>query len=261
MNQHQNNKKAWEEAFEHRNEGWCDDLPARLRTDDLPYMNPMLKEALQSLDLQGKTIAQFCCNNGRELMSAMQLGAAAGYGFDIAENMVVFAQGIAEQAGLPCRFTATDILDVDPGYNGRFDLVLFTVGAITWFEDLTALFQVVSRCLRPGGVLLLNDYHPFLGMLPIPGEDSYDETDLHRLAYSYFRSEPWYEKDSGGYMADHENSHTFTSYSHTMAAIINAAVTAGLQIAGLQEYDQDVGIAEAYNGMGFPLSFTLKAMK
>lgn len=261
MNHHQTNKKAWEEAFDHRHEGWCDDLPARLRSDELPYINPMLKEALQALDLQGKTIAQFCCNNGRELLSAMQLGAAAGYGFDIAENMVAFAQGVADRAGLPCQFTATDILDISHAYDGRFDLVMFTIGAITWFEDLTALFQVVSRCLKPGGVLLINDFHPFVGMLPVPGEDAYDETDLHRLAYSYFRSEPWLEQNAAGYMAEHTNSNTFTSYSHTMAAILNAAVAAGLRIADLQEYDTDVGMADAYNGLGFPLSFTLKAVK
>ena len=255
------NKQAWEEAFDHRHEGWCDDIPVRLKTDDLPYMNPMLKDALKSLELKGKTIAQFCCNNGRELLSAMQLKAKAGYGFDIAENMVAFAQNMAQKTGLPCTFTATDILEIGTEYDAAFDLVMFTIGAITWFEDLKALFRVASRCLKPGGMLLINDYHPFVGMLPIPGEEQYDENDLHRIAYSYFRKEPWLEKDSGGYMAAHQNSHTFTSFSHTMADIVNAAIASGLAIADLKEYDQDVGIADAYNGMGFPLSFTLKAVK
>ena len=146
MDYHQTNKQAWEEAFDHRHEGWCDDLPARLKTDELPYMNPMLRDALKGLDLKGKTIAQFCCNNGRELLSAMQLKTKAGYGFDIAENMTAFANGVAEKAGLPCTFTACDILAIGEEYNSRFDLVMFTIGAITWFEDLTALV--------PGGVPL-----------------------------------------------------------------------------------------------------------
>jgi SAM-dependent methyltransferase len=261
MDRHQTNKKAWEEAFDHRREGWCDDLPARLKTDDLPYLNPMLKDALKSLDLRGKTIAQFCCNNGRELLSAMQLGAKAGYGFDIAENMIAFARDVVKQAGLPCVFTATDILSIGKEYNEAFDLVFFTIGAITWFEDLAALFRVASRCLKPGGVLLINDYHPFVGMLPIPGEEGYDENDLRRLAYSYFRKEPWLEQNAAGYMAAHENSHTFASFSHTMADILNAAVASGLAIAGLQEYDVGVGVGDSYNDMGFPLSFTLRAVK
>ena len=255
------NKQAWEEAFDHRHEGWCDDIPTRLKTDDLPYMNPMLQDALKGLDLKGKTIAQFCCNNGRELLSAMQLQAKDGYGFDIAENMVAFANDMAHKAQLPCTFIATDILEIGEEYDAAFDLVMFTIGAITWFEDLKALFGVVSRCLKPGGMLLINDFHPFVGMLPIPGEEQYDENDLHRLAYSYFRKEPWIEQNSGGYMAGHKNTHAFTSFSHTIADMINAAIFSGLTIADLKEYDQDVGIADAYNGMGFPLSFTLKATK
>ena len=63
-------------------------------------------------------------------------------------------------------------------------------------------------------------------MLPIPGEEQYDEHDLHRFAYSYFRKEPWFEQNGAGYMAAHENSHTFTSFSHTMADIVNALIAA-----------------------------------
>ncbi|HRX07875.1 MAG TPA: class I SAM-dependent methyltransferase [Candidatus Limiplasma sp.] len=261
MNYTHTNKQAWEEAFDHRHEGWCDDLPARLKTDDLPYINPQLRDALKGLDLKGKTIAQFCCNNGRELLSAMQLGAKAGYGFDIAENMVEFASGVAQKAGLPCTFTATDILRIGEEYDASFDLVLFTIGAITWFQDLKALFAVAARCLKPGGILLINDYHPFVNMLPIPGEETYDESDLHRVAYSYFRDEPWFEQNGAGYMAAHQNSHTFTSFSHTMASIINAAIAVGLRISDLKEYDVDIGMGDAYNGMGYPLSFTLQAVK
>ncbi|MCB7062323.1 hypothetical protein [Enterocloster citroniae] len=36
---------------------------------------------------KGKTISQFCCNNGRELFSLIQLGAKDGVDFDIAENL------------------------------------------------------------------------------------------------------------------------------------------------------------------------------
>lgn len=261
MKYYQANKQAWEEAFDHRHEGWCDDIPTRLKTEDLPFMNPMLREALRSLDLKDKTIAQFCCNNGRELLSAMQLGAKAGYGFDIAENMIAFASGMAQKTGLNCTFTACDILEIGEEYNGAFDLVMFTIGAITWFQDLGTLFSVVTRCLKPGGVMLINDYHPIVNMLPLPGEEQYDEHDLRRVAYSYFRNEPWLENNSGGYMSGHSNSHTFTSFSHTMGAIVNAAVAEGLKIGSLKEYDTDVGTADVYNGMGIPLSFTLRAEK
>ncbi len=53
-------------------------------TTDSPIFNQDVIAELKSLDLQGKTIAQFACNNGRELLSAVQLGAAYGVGFYIA---------------------------------------------------------------------------------------------------------------------------------------------------------------------------------
>ena len=261
MDYFKSNKQAWEEAFAHRHEDWCEDMPKTLQTEDLPYMNPMLRQALRSLDLKHKIIAQFCCNNGRELLSAMQLGALKGYGFDIAENMIAQANHVADQAKLNCAFTACNILKIGQGDNEAFDLVFFTIGAITWFEDLEALFAVASRCLKPGGTLLLNDYHPFVGMLPMPGEEAFDPEEADRIAYSYFRKEPWLEHNSGGYMTHHQNTQTFTSFSHTMSAIVNAVIASGLQIRSLEEYDTDIGMTEVYNGKGYPLSFTLLAEK
>ena len=78
------NKQAWEEGFVHRRAGWGEDHAHLLSTLTLPIFNQDVIAELKSLDLQGKTIAQFACNNGRELLSAMQLGSAYGVGFDIA---------------------------------------------------------------------------------------------------------------------------------------------------------------------------------
>ncbi len=255
------NKKAWEEAFEHRHEGWCGDMAERLKHEELPYLHECFRQALRALDLRGKTIAQFCCNNGREILSAMQLGPRSGVGFDIAENMVELARETARQADIPCAFVARNILEIGAEHAGAFDLVFFTVGAITWFEDLEALFAVAARCLKPGGALLIHDFHPLVNMLPLPGEEAFDPDSPDRVAYSYFRTEPWLEQNSGEYMTSHKNSHTFTSFSHTMGSIVSAAAADGLRIVSLREFDFDIGMTDAYNGKGFPLSFILRADK
>ena len=71
----------------------------------------------------------------------MQLGAKEGYGFDIAENIIGQARDTAQKAGIDnCRFTACNILEIPEEYNNRFDFVMFTIGAITWFEDLSSYF-------------------------------------------------------------------------------------------------------------------------
>lgn len=256
------NKEAWEEAFEHRRPNWGDDNHLRLRREPLAFFNGDMKDVLRNIDFNGKTVAQFCCNNGRELLSLMALGANRGVGFDIAENIIAQAKETARKAEIEnCAFVACDILEMPASYHHQFDIALFTIGAITWFEDLTLLFEKVSECLKPNGSLLINDFHPMIDMLPLPGEDGFDQDNLNRFAHSYFRKEPWADNNGMGYMSVEYKSKTFTSFSHTMSDIINALSQNGMKTVRLQEYDYDVGITDVYNGKGFPLSFILMAEK
>lgn len=255
------NKEAWEEAFEHRLPGWGEDVAERLQREELPFLNPDLARELRSMGLAGKDVAQFCCNNGRELLSLMQLGPARGVGFDIAENVLGQALDAARGAGVErCSFVAGDVLAIPPAYDEAFDLVLFTIGAVTWIEDLDALFGKAATCLKPGGAVVLHDFHPVMNMLPLPGEPGFD-AERPSLAYSYFRSEPWIENEGMGYMSGCYESKTFTSFSHTMSAIVNAVCRAGLHVTKLDEFDYDVGLTDAYDGRGLPLSFLLTARK
>ena len=258
----EDNKAAWEEAFEHKLPGWGEDNAQRLRQERLPFLWPDLVQELAAIDWHDKTIAQFCCNNGRELLALMQLGAQSGVGFDIAENIIAQAADTAQKAGLEhCQFVACDILAIPATYNERFDLILFTIGAITWFRHLPQLFHKTAACLKPGGLLVLQDFHPFMNMLPMPGEAAFDAAQLDRVAYSYFRQEPWIENEGMGYMSETYASKTFTSFSHTLSDIINALTDAQLRIRSLKEYDYDIGLTDVYDHQGLPLSFILTAAK
>ena len=256
------NKQAWEDAFENRRKGWGENHPKLLVSQTLPFFNEDVIAELKEIGLEGKTIAQFCCNNGRELLSAMQLSPACGVGFDIAENFIQQARQIAAKIGRTnCEFVACNLLDIDGVYHSKFDFIFLTVGAITWFEDLNLLFNKVFQCLKPQGKLLINDYHPFTNMLPTPGEDAYDPEHLNCVAYSYFKKEPWVENNGMNYITPEYHSKTFTNFSHTMSSIINAVVRSGMSIQKLNEYDYDVGLSDVYNNKGFPLSFILVGEK
>ena len=103
------NKAAWEEAFDLRDESWGSDITERIKNEDYPFFNEETKALLKTLDTEGKVIGQYCCNNGRELLSLVKCGKAAkGIGFDIAENQVAFANGKAKELDIPCEFVAAD---------------------------------------------------------------------------------------------------------------------------------------------------------
>lgn len=262
MNYIATNKEAWEEAFDHRHPNWGDENYKALQTQRLPFLDPAIVQELESFDFHDKVIAQFCCNNGRELLSIMQLGAKQGVGFDIAENIIAQAKETARKMGQTnCEFVSCNILEIDEQYYGKFDFIFFTIGAIAWFQDLSLLFKKVANCLSPNGFMLLHDFHPFVGMLPVPGEDAFDENNQNQIAYSYFRTEPWLENNGMGYMSQRYESRTFTSYSHPLFEIVNSSIQAGLGIKKLNEYNYDVGITDVYNGKGYPLSLLLLVQK
>lgn len=264
MNYIEMNKAAWEEAFDHRHLNWGDDNHLILKSGDYAFFNDDTKKELRNINVQGKAIAQFCCNNGRELLSfTVSGGARRGVGFDIAENILEQAKETAVKAGITnCEFVPCDILEIPECYHDQFDVIFFTIGAITWFKDLTLLFEKVSKCLKNGGIVFINDFHPVINMFPLPCDEGYDPNNLNRYTHSYFSKEPWIENDGMGYMSSkYQSSETFTSFSHTMSDIINALSEHGLKTVKLNEYDYDIGITEDYNHKGIPLSFILMAEK
>jgi len=257
-----NNKAAWEEAFENRRPSWGDDNYKTLMNEKLPFFNADVVSEIEKIDLKGKTIAQFCCNNGRELLSMMQLNPSCGVGFDIAENIIEQAKETARKANISnCDFVATNIIDIDENYYNKFDFIFFTIGAITWFKDLSLLFEKVSKCLKSNGLMLINDFHPFMNMLPLPHEDGFDGENLNKITYSYYRKEPWIENSGMGYMTLQYESKTFISFSHTLSDIVNSVIIAGMAIKKLDEYNYDVGMTNAYDNKDYPLYYILLAQK
>jgi len=257
------NKQAWEHAFDNRIDGFGDKDFSQLKNNPLAFVHKELMAELADINLHGKSVAQFCCNTGRELLSLMNLGVARGVGFDIAENIIQQARETAVKAEISgCEFVACDILEIPDKYHGQFDVVLLTIGAICWFKDLTLFFDKVAKCLKPNGRVVLYEIHPFENMLPMPSDEEFDESDLNKFAFSYFRNDPWIDNQGMTYMTGLTESKAFTSFSHTMGSIINSMVANGIYVTHLTEYDEAVsGMTKLYDGKGFPLSFVMLARK
>ncbi|MCL2745755.1 MAG: class I SAM-dependent methyltransferase [Coriobacteriia bacterium] len=260
------NKQAWEEAFDLRKEGYGDDVASRLQKEEpFSFFENDVQDVLKGMDFAGKTIGHLCCNNGRELLSLMQSGAARGVGFDIAENIVDQARKITAEANIEnCEFVVGNVLDIPDGYHDTFDFIFFTIGALPWIENLDLLFQKVTKLLRPSGILLINEGHPVTNMLAVPGEPDYDQKALDRAVYPYFKYEPWIELIGLEYMTGDSKplSQPLTSYAHTMGDIVTAIAQSGLRIQSLKEFSYDIGmVTEVYDSGPFPLSYVLLAAK
>ena len=221
-----------------------------------------MKSVLKKMNAEGAVIGQFCCNNGRELLSLVKSGKAKkGIGFDIAENQVVFANERAKELQLPCSFEAVNIYDIDDRYRELFDIVIITIGALCWFRDLDCFFAVVAKCMKPGGVIVINEQHPCTNMLATDDE-SCDPDHRKECLYSYFEHE-WTGNEGMFYMTQKRyESKTFTDFTHPMSAIISGMCKSGIVVTDLQEFDYDItGGWESLDGSGYPLSMILLGRK
>ncbi|MCR4792529.1 MAG: class I SAM-dependent methyltransferase [Lachnospiraceae bacterium] len=257
------NKAAWEEAFDKRDESWGADITERITKEEYPFFEKEMTDVLKSIDTEGKSIGQFCCNNGRELLSLVKSGkASSGVGFDIAENQVAFANEKAKELGLPCVFEAVNVYDIDDRYKDQFDVVIITIGALCWFEDLNRFFEIVSKCMKPGAVIVLNEQHPCTNMLAVEGDDEFDPQHRMECHFSYFEHE--WTGNGGMYYMTLKNYHSkiFTDFTHSMSEIISGMTDNGIVVTGLQEYDYDIsGGFAGIDHSGFPLSMIIKGKK
>lgn len=257
------NKEAWEEAFEKRDESWGADITDRLKNEDFPFFNEETKTILKDMDLENKVIGQFCCNNGRELLSAVKCGKAKkGIGFDIAENQVAFANSKARELDLLCAFEAVNIYDIDDSHSQEFDVVIITIGALCWFDDLNRFFEIVAKCMKPGAVIVINEQHPCTNMLAAEGEELYDPDHKTEGRYSYFVHE-WVENEGMYYMTQKTYaSKTFTNYTHPISEIITGMCDNGIVVTGMQEFDYDIcGMFGSIDRTGYPLSLIIEGKK
>jgi SAM-dependent methyltransferase len=258
------NRAAWNEAAPIHQVQRKVNLEEAVPRPDFSTLDAIERGLLMRIGVEGKQVAQLCCNNGRELISVMRLGATAGVGFDISDAFVAEAQRLAALAGTNCRFVRTNVYDIDAAYAGQFDLVYITIGALCWFDDLPRFFRKVAELLRPGGKLLVYEVHPILDLFALPGEEEYDAANDLKLTYSYFRRDPFVSTTGLDYWGHTQYAAKPTySFPHAVSTVINSALQGGLLLEEFLEYPHDIsnGFAHLEHYGLLPMCYTLVARK
>ncbi|HRW36796.1 MAG: methyltransferase domain-containing protein [Acidimicrobiales bacterium] len=181
-------------------------------------------------DVAGLRLAHLQCHFGLDTMGWARLGASV-VGLDFSQPAVDAARALATELDLDARFVCADVYDAVEALGGEvFDLVYTGLGAINWLPDLARWADVVAALVRPGGRLLLSEFHPF----------SHVFADADRtVAYDYFSDEPLVWDDEGSYAADGAaTAHNETvEHQHTMGEILTVLLERGLRITAFEEHD------------------------
>lgn len=179
-------------------------------------------------DPGGLDLLHLQCHFGLDTLSLARRGARVT-GVDFSAKAISRAGELAEAAGLEARFICSDVYGLPAVLSEEFDVVFTTWGVLAWLPDLGRWARVVRRFLRPGGRLVLVDFHPVAELF---------EESVEGLDYPYFGGGKPLSCPVQGSYAEPEADFSHDSYQwiHPLEETLGALLGAGLRVEAFREY-------------------------
>jgi SAM-dependent methyltransferase len=240
---HEENRRSWNEATKAHNSHKADQAGFLRRGG-----STLFPEEVELLgDLHGLTLLHLQCNAGQDTLSLAALGAAVT-GVDISDEAVAFARRLSADSGIPATFHRADVYDYSTEAAARgeqYDRVFASYGALPWLSDLAGWAAGVHGLLRPGGRLVVLEFHPVLWLY---------EGDWQQRVYPYFAAGQVFTEAGGvgdyvarsgdglipmeraAGVADFENPHACHAFTWGIGETLTALLEAGLLLERFHEY-------------------------
>ncbi len=177
--------------------------------------NPMSLHSIE-LDLlpplEGLRVMHLQCHFGQDTLSLKTLGADEMFGLDFSPVALEAARTLAEQCGLNATFVLSDVLQPIAHLADSFDLVFASYGTLGWHPTTHGWMDAAFHYLKPGGKLVLVDFHPMLWTL----DDAFE-----RIVYSYFNRETIVEHRAGSYASPEAQAMENWTWNHAVSDILS----------------------------------------
>ena len=113
-------------------------------------------------DLRGKKICVPSSGDNHAVYAFAMLGASVT-SCDIAENQLINAERIAREYGWDAsiEFICADTMRLDGIADSAYDFVYTSNGVHVWIDDLPGMYRNIFRIMKPGGVYIMYEIHPF----------------------------------------------------------------------------------------------------
>lgn len=112
-------------------------------------------------ELQGLAVANPLGSHGR-IATALALLRAKVTVFDVSENNARYARELAASANVQIEYLVGDFLETAQECESSFDAAVMELGVVHYFADIVEFAAAVRELLKPGGKLVLNEFHPLL---------------------------------------------------------------------------------------------------
>lgn len=221
-------------------------------------------------EVRGKSLLHLMCHFGLDTLAQARRGARVT-GVDFSSEAIASGRRLALELEIEAEFVESDIYELRAKTDQRFDLVFTSHGVLPWLPDLPRWARLIERCLNPGGRFVLVEAHPTALIF----DDRSPAGDLV-ARYPYFGdNEPLRFAQTGCYTEpDDTRKWVLHEWQHSLSAVLQAVIGAGLQINQFEEYaylawklfpwmvQRDDGCFELPEGRRrMPLMFSLVAAK
>ena len=196
-------------------------------------------------DIAGQRLVHLQCNAGMDTLSIAARHGASVVGVDISDVAIDAAAALARDSGIAAEFVRADVYDFldDAAHHAQYDVAFASYGALCWLSDLPRWAHGVARLLRPGGRVVLMEFHPFAFV--------FDEKLA--MKYPYFAGERQFWKEGiDDYVAmsgegltpmgfvegvtQFENPHPCYEWAWGVADLLTALLDAGLVVESVREW-------------------------
>jgi len=218
------NKKLWDSKTDIHYKSEFYDVESFLKGKD--SLNQIELELLGNI--KGKKILHLQCHFGLDTISLSRHGAIST-GVDFSEKSILKANQLKDTLGTKTRFVQSDIFKLKDILHDKFDIIYTSYGVLGWLPDMKKWADTVSHFLKPGGKLILVEFHPVVWMF------SYD---FKKIEFNYMDSSPIIEELEGTYTDKHADiKEKSVSWNHGLAQVIDSIIKSGLIIEHFQEYN------------------------
>ncbi len=192
-------------------------------------------------DVVGQSLLHVCCNSGQDSLSWARAGAVVT-GIDFSDEAIAFARALSADSGIAATFEHSEAVAWLEGSTVTYDVVCATYGVLGWFKDLPRLLRGMARATRPGGRLVLVEFHPlvwtFSAGLDTPNDPYFAPGHaFHEPVGDYVGAAGGALSPSGHVVVDapFHNPHDAVSWQHTVADILQATIDAGFVLDVVRE--------------------------
>ena len=249
---HELNRKRWDAGSEQWAKG-ADSRGLWKRCPSEPQLVLTDKELEYIADISGKRVCVLGSGDNQVVFALAGLSGVV-ISVDISQNQLDVAERPAQELGLSVSFIRADVTNLSMIDSNIFDLVYTGGHVAVWLSNIGTYYAEATRVLRPGGLFMIAEYHPFRRIWK-------ESPDRLTVEYPYFKRGPFEYDVSEDIL--HAKPGTMKSYEFhwTISDYINSTLKAGCRILEIGEFGENVADWEGAPLHGLPEFLLIIARK